>query len=221
VKNVIITGASGMVGKAVLLECIEDGRVGEILLVNRKSINFDHPKVTELLVPDFTAFSDTKLPATNYDACLFCMGVSVAGLSEKQYTEITYDIAKIFVDALYQVNPKMVFNYISGEGTDSSEKGKNMWARVKGKTENMIFDKGFGDAYAFRAGMIIPEKGIVSKTKLYRITYILTSPFFFLFRKMKNVTTTTKFGKAMINTLFFPQENKYLGNQDINLLANK
>ena len=209
-----------MVGKGVLLECVEDDRISEVLLINRKPLGFDNPKVKELLHTDFSDFSTVDIQQ-KYDACFFCMGVSAAGMSEKEYDEVTYGIVHSFVNYFIENNPAMVFNYISGDGTDSSEKGKIMWARVKGKTENTIFSAGFKDAYAFRAGMIIPEKGIVSKTLLYRITYVLTKPFFFLFRKMKNVTTTTRFGRAMINTLFYPQELKYLQNHDINQLALK
>jgi nucleoside-diphosphate-sugar epimerase len=217
-KNVLITGASGMVGKAVLLECVEDKSIGEILIVNRKSINFNHPKVKELLLSNFMNFSGVDIDQ-KYDACFFCMGVSAFGMSEESYKSITYDVTQVFVNELHVLNPNMVFNYVSGEGTDSSEKGKVMWAKVKGAAENLVLGKGFKDAYAFRPGMILPEKGIKSNTKIYNWAYIITRPFFPLFRLMKNVTTTTLLGKAMVNTLFFPQEEKILHNPDINTLA--
>lgn len=149
------------------------------------------------------------------------MGISSAGITEEKYNQITFEITKKIADAFYNQNPNMVFNYISGEGADSSEQGKTMWARVKGKTENMILNKGFGDAYAFRPGIILPEKGIVSNTKSYRIMYSITKPLFPVFRRMKNITTTTKLGKAMINTLFFPNSIKTLHNADMNILAKK
>lgn len=218
-KKVIITGASGMVGKAVLLECLADSRIEKILLINRKPLNINEDKVTEIVLNNFSHLNQIEQQLNGYDGCFYCMGVSVAGLSEEKYTEITYDITKIFADLLWQKNPKMVFNYISGAGTDSSEQGRVMWARVKGKTENMVLKKGFKDAYIFRAGAILPEKGIKSNTALYNWSYIITKPLFPLFRKMKNITTTTLFGKAMVNTLFFPQENKILHNPDINKLA--
>ena len=220
-KNVIITGASGMVGKAVLLECLEDDRIEEVLIINRRTIGLQHKKVKEVLLPNFKDISSIPESLTHYDACFFCMGVSSAGMSEEKYHQITFSITKFFVDACYNQNPNMVFNYVSGAGTDSTEKGKSMWARVKGKTENMIFNKGFKDAYAFRAGMIIPEKGITSNSKLYRIMYVITKPLFPIFKRMKNVTTTTKLGKAMINTLFFPTATKILHNPEMNILAKK
>ena len=220
-RKVIITGTSGMVGKAVLLECLEDQRIEKVLIINRKSIGLRHPKLTEIIVSNFNDLASIQNKVTGYDACFYCMGVSASGMSEEKYSQITYDITKLFVDTMFGQNPTMVFNYISGAGTDSTENGKIMWARVKGKTENMIFSTGFKDAYAFRAGMILPEKGVTSNTRLYRWSYIITKPFFPLFRRMKNVTTSTNFGKAMINTLFFPQKEKILHNPDINTLAKK
>jgi len=224
-KNVIITGASGMVGKAVLLECLEDDRIGEVLLINRKSLGLTHPKIKELLIGDFSKFSKNDLPSLIggriFDACFFCMGVSVVGMSEEMYHSVIYEITKLFADELFSANPEMIFNYVSGEGTDSSEQGKIMWARVKGKAENAVFTKGFKDAYAFRPGIILPEKGIKSNTSIYNIGYMITWPLFPLFRRMKNVTTTTLFGKGMINTLFYPQAQKILENFDINILSRK
>lgn len=220
-KKVIITGTSGMVGKAVLLECLEDDRIEKVLIINRKSIGLRHQKLAEVILSNFNDLPSIQNEITEYDACFYCMGVSASGMTEEKYGQITYDITKLFVDTMFSQNPTMVFNYISGEGTDSTENGKIMWARVKGKTENMIFNKGFKDAYIFRAGMILPEKGITSNTRLYRWSYIITKPLFPLFRRMKNVTTTTNFGKAMINTLFFPQEEKTVHNPDINTLAKR
>lgn len=217
-KKVIITGASGMVGKAVLLECIEDKRIAQVLLINRKALGFNHPKVKELLVPNFANFTVEAIKE-KYDACFYCMGISVVGVSEETYRAVIFDVIKVFADQLYKLNPNMVFNYVSGEGTDSSEKGKTMWARVKGAAENYVFTSGFGDSYAFRPGMIVPEKGIKSNTKLYNWAYILTRPLFPFFKKMKNVTTTTRFGKAMIGTLFYSQPEKILHNPQINILA--
>lgn len=218
-KHVIITGTSGMVGKGVLLECLEDPRIEKVLVINRKSIAVKHPKLEELILPNFNDLSGIQTKLKNYHACFFCTGVSAAGMNEEKYTQITYSITKIFVDTLYALQPKMVFNYVSGEGTDSSEQGKTMWARVKGKTENMVFNRGFADAYAIRAGVIIPEKGVTSNTKWYKVVYVILRPFFPLLKKMKNVTTTPLLGKAMINTLFFPSSKKIIHNPEINELA--
>ena len=217
--KVIITGTTGMVGKGVLLECMDDTRITEILIINRSPLNMDHPKIKEIIHSDFSDFYPLKKELANYDGCFHCMGVSSAGMNEKKYTELTYDISFALASVLHELNPKMVFNYVSGIGTDSSEKGKIMWARVKGKTENMILTMGFKDGYMFRPGAILPERGIKSKTKLYNALYVLLKPFFFLMKRMKSVTTTTNMGQAMINLLFHPQANKHLEGAEINRLA--
>lgn len=219
--NVIITGSTGMVGKGVLLECLESSSVSKVLVINRSSLNMSHPKLSEILLADFTMVHEIKDQLQGYDACFFCMGVSSVGLDEEKFNNLTYKPVKAFADVLYELNPGMVFNYVSGTGTDSSEKGRTMWARVKGKTENEILHKGFKDAYAFRPGMIIPEKGIKSKTPLYNAIYVIMRPFFGLMKKSKNITTTTKLGLAMINTMRFPMANKFLENKDINALGEK
>lgn len=218
--NVIITGSTGMVGKSVLLECIEHPSIKKVLLINRSSLNFDHPKVNEILLSDFSQMHTLQDQLKGFDACFNCMGISSIGKSEEEFTTITFDLTKILADTLYQLNNDMVFNYVSGTLTDSSEKGKTMWARVKGKTENYILNKGFKDAYMFRPGAIVPEKGIRSSTGWYNIIYVLLRPFFPWMKKNKNMTTTTRFGQAMINSLTFPRELKHLENEDINLLAN-
>lgn len=217
--KVIITGSTGMVGKAVLLECIDDSRVDEILLINRSPLDISNPKVKEVIHKDFKDFSAIQSQLGGYDACFHCMGVSSAGKSEDKYTELTFTITEALVSTLYSLKPDIVFNYVTGTGTDSTEKGNTMWARVKGKTENMILNKGFKDAYMFRPGIIIPERGIKSKTSLYNILYIIARPIFPLLKKMKSVTTTTKIGKAMINTYSNPQPLKHLEGNDINELG--
>ena len=217
----IITGASGMVGKSVLLESLENPIIEKILLINRKKLNINHPKVEEIILDEFMNIKTLRNQLKDYNACFFCMGVSAIGMSEEKYTHITYEIIKSFVDILYEVNQNITFNYVSGTATDSSENGTTMWARVKGKTENYILNKGFRDAYMFRPGAIIPEKGIKSNTKWYNIIYVITKPIFPILKKNKNITTTTKFGQAMINSLVFPQNLKHLENKDINILSEK
>lgn len=218
-KKVIITGATGMVGKGVLLECLEDERIGEVLIVNRSSVGINHPKLTEILHKDFADLTPIKDQLQGYDACFYCMGVSSAGMKAETYYHITYTMTESFMNVFPPEN--MVFIYVSGTGTDSSEKGRIRWARVKGKTENYMLAKGFKDAYAFRPGGIIPEKGIRSKTPLYQFFYTLLRPFFPWFKKMNSMTTTTRIGQAMINTLFHPTELKHLENPAINELAKK
>ena len=129
-KKVIITGATGMVGKSVLLECLEHPEIEHILVVNRKSLNMNHSKLEEIIHADFYDVTLFAEDFKSYDACFFCLGTSVIGKSEEEYTKITYEMTKHWVDILYESNPNMVFNYVSGTGTDSSEKGRVMWARV-------------------------------------------------------------------------------------------
>ena len=217
--KVIITGSTGMVRKGVLLECLDDNRVTGILLINRSHLDISNPKLKEVIHKDFTNFSPIEDQFSGYDVCCHCMGVSAAGISEEKYTELTYTVSKALATTLYHLNPDMIFNYVSGAGTDKSEKGNTMWARVKGKTENMILKMGFKDAYMFRPGVILPERGIKSKTTLYNTFYILAKPFSSLLKKMQSVTTTTNLGKAMINTFYKPQKLKYLEGKDINELA--
>lgn len=219
--KVIITGSSGMVGKAVLLECLNDPIIESVLLINRSSIEMEHPKIKEVLLPDFTHIDRIKDQFAGYDACFYCMGVSSFRMSEKDYNQVTFAVTEKFAKTLVETNTNMVFNYVSGMGTDSTEKGSVMWARIKGKTENMVLDMGFKDAYAFRPGVILPEKGVRSKTRLYNFFYIVLKPLFPLLRAMSNVIMSSGIGKAMINTLQQPQEYKILEAHDIKLLAKK
>ena len=217
--NIIITGATGMVGKAVLIECLSCNEIKNILVINRNPIDLKHQKLTEIIHRDFTSFSSIKNRLAGYHACFYCMGVSALGLNEKQYTDITYNTTKALAEILVELNPNMVFNYVSGTGTDGTAQGRIMWARVKGKTENMILEMGFKDAYAFRPGFILPVKGVKSKTRWYNAFYQLTRPLFPLLRKWKLVTLSSSIGLAMINTLSHPQSKKHLENADINILA--
>lgn len=210
-----------MVGKGVLLECLDDSRVNQVLLINRSSVNIYHPKIREILHPDFTDFHSIQHEFESFDACFHCMGVSSAGISDENYYTLTYIITEALVETLYKINSNMFFTYVSGAGTDSTEKSNTLWARVKGKTENMIFNKGFRDAYAFRPRVILPERGVKSKTRLYNSMYVLTRPIFPLLKRMKSVTTTIKIGKAMINLIDHPQALKLLEGNDINEVANK
>ncbi len=217
--KLIITGSTGMVGKGVLLECIDDPTVEQVLLINRNPIDVSHQKVKEIIHKDFRDFTAIKEQLAGYDACFHCMGVSSAGMSEEKFTEITYTMSKSLASTLNSLNKNMVFNYVSGVGTDSTEKISTMWARVKGKTENMILNMGFKDAYMFRPGAILPERGVKSKTRLYNTLYLITRPLFPLMKRMKSVTTTTRIGKAMINLYNKPQALKHLEGADINDVA--
>jgi uncharacterized protein YbjT (DUF2867 family) len=216
-KKVIITGASGMVGKGVLLECLDHDSISEVLVVGRNPLGIKHPKLKELIHSDFTNFVEVKDPLLGYDACFYCLGISAAGLKEEQYKRITYDFTLALAKTLFNINPKMTFNYVSGKGTDSSEKGKMMWARVKGKTENDLLNLGFAQAFMFRPGAIIPLRGIKSKTKSYQFMY---DYFLWLAKIIKliapnSVVSTTQIGLAMINSVLNGYPEKILKPKDI------
>lgn len=215
----MITGSSGMVGRGVLIECLESKDVEKVLVINRSPIGLSHPKLEEILLKDFLQIESIKGKLAGYDACFYCMGISVIGLSEDEYSKITFKTTQAFADVLHSLNPSLVFCYVSGKNTDSTEKGSLMWARVKGKTENMILNKGFKDAYAFRPGVIIPEKGVKSKTKLYNFFYIIMTPFFPLFKLLSSTTTSSRLRQAMIKAMLQPFDKKILESRDINELA--
>src|SRR6218665_1606000 len=155
--KIILTGATGMAGEGVLLECLQNDAVKEVLVVGRSHYEITHPKLKEWLVPDFLKLTADDI-LRGYDACFFCAGISSVGMSEEKYTAITYDTTMHFAKTLAEINTSMVFNYISGSQTDSSEKGKSMWARVKGKTENHLMKLPFRGQYNFRPGGMSPVK---------------------------------------------------------------
>jgi len=219
--KVIITGTTGMIGKGVLLECLESDSVEEVLIVNRSSVNMEHTKLKEVLHKDFTKLAGIKNELSGYDACFFCLGISSIGMDEAAYTKITYNITEAFATTLHSLNPNMVFNYVSGAGTDSTEKGSSMWARVKGKTENMIFNMGFKDAYAFRIGTVFPVKGVKSKTGWINILLTIFYPILWLINKISPMVKSSTVGLAMINSVLHPQVKKHLENKDVLALAGK
>ena len=210
-----------MVGKAVLIECLENNLVGKILIINRQKVGLTHPKIKEILLSDFSKLNSIKNHFKNYNACFHCMGISAVGVSEKTYKKVIFDITKNLVDILYSINKNIVFNFVSGEYTDTSEKGNIMWARVKGMTENYILKKGFKNSFMFRLGFMIPEKGINSRTRIYNFLYYITKPIYPILKISKNITTTTKLGQAMINTMFTSSKLVYLSNKEINIIANE
>jgi len=219
-SNVLITGATGMVGKGVLLECIRHPQINSITLISRSLVDIQDPKIKQILLDDFLQIDTIRSHLGIIDGCFHCMGVSAVGMSEEQYTWYTFEITRKLADLCFDLNPHMTFNYVSGLGTDSSEKGRQMWARVKGKTENYLLAKGFDKSYMFRPGLIIPEKGIKSRTRLYNQLYSILKPLFPLLKKMNSVTTTTKIGQAMISSLLEPRYAfVYLENKTINKIA--
>ena len=217
-RKVIITGSTGMVGKGVLLECLDSLDISSVLIVNRKTLDFNHPKLKEILVSDFSELNATDLDG--YDTCFFCMGVSAMDMSEEQYRNLTYDLTLDFARKFLEQNPDSVFCYVSGAGTDSREKSRMMWARVKGKTENDLLKMPFKAAYMFRPGYIQPFRNIKSRIKSYKIMHALIKPLYGVLRHFPSVATnTTNIGRAMINTVVRKSDNKILNNKEINLLG--
>jgi len=199
--NVILFGATGMVGQGVLRECLLDSNVQQILSIVRTPSGQHHPKLRELAHTNFFDYSAIEPQLTGYDACFFSLGVSSAGMDEAKYTHLTYDLTLAAATTLARLNPNMTFLYISGAGTDSTERGRIMWARVKGKTENALLKLPFRAAYMFRPGFIQPLHGIRSKTKLYQAFYTALTPLLPLLKSAfpKSITTTEELGRAMLN----------------------
>ncbi len=212
-----------MIGKGVLLECLDHVAIEEVLVIGRNPIGMSHPKLKELIHNDFNEFISINDQLSGYDACYYCLGISAAGLNEEQYKKITYNYAMALADTLFQINPDMTFIYVSGVGTDSTEKGRMMWARVKGKTENDLLNLGFKQAFMFRPGAIIPLRGIKSRTKSYQFMY---DYFIWLVKGIKaispnSVVTTTQIGLAMINALLKGYDKKVITPADIIALSGK
>jgi len=215
--KVIITGSTGMVGKGVLLECIDSPDVESILVINRSPVDGKHPKVKEIIHKDFFDWSGIRDQLSGYNTCFFCMGVSSAGMKEADYKRMTYDLTLGFAKVVLFLNPDMTFCYVSGAGTDTSEEGRMMWARVKGKTENDLLSLGFKAAYMFRPGYIHPMRGIKSKTPLYNAFYTVLKPMYPLLKRMpKYVTDNAIIGKAMIKVALSGYSKKVLESIDIN-----
>lgn len=218
--KVMLFGATGMVGRGVLRECLLDPRVTRVLAVGRNRSGSHDPKLEELVLPDMFQYQAVLPQLKGYDACFFCLGVSSAGMSEADYRHVTYDLTLAAAGELVKLNPGMTFVYVSGQGTDSSEKGRVMWARVKGATENALLALPFKAAYMFRPGIIRPLHGIRSKTPLYQTFYSLFRPLLWLMAWLApdSLTSTEQMGKAMIHAVQGGAPLRHLENRDINRL---
>jgi uncharacterized protein YbjT (DUF2867 family) len=216
--KIILFGATGMVGQGVLRECLADPQVTAILALVRQSLGQNHPKLREIVHKDFTNFTSLEKELTGYDACFFCLGVSSVGMNEAAYRKLTYDLTLAAAQTLVKCNSGMTFIYVSGQGTDSTEKGKVMWARVKGATEHALFQLPFKAAYMFRPGYIQPLDGVVTKVKIYRAFYAVLGPLYPLLKRLfpKHVTSTRQVGLAMIRVVRQGYGKKILGNHEIN-----
>jgi uncharacterized protein YbjT (DUF2867 family) len=209
----IITGVTGMVGEGVLHECLQHPDVESVLVINRKPYGVKHEKLKEIIHGDFFDLSPIENHLAGYNACYFCAGVSSVGKKEEEYKHITYDLTLNFAKTLLKLNSEMTFCYVSGVRTDSTEKGRSMWARVKGKTENDLMKLGFKDAYMFRPGYIQPTKGLKNAYKIYKIF----APFYPVLKTLfpKYVVSLKELGKSMINVTLYGSEKKVLECKDI------
>lgn len=215
--KVIVFGATGMIGRGVLRECLLDDRVTGVLTVGRAPTGVVHEKLREIVHGDLMDLSPIEGELSGYDACFFCLGVSSAGMSEKDYRRVTYDYTLSAGRTLARLNPSSTFVYVSGAGTD--EHGRAMWARVKGATENALLALPF-EAYMFRPGYIQPMHGVTSRTRWYRLAYVVSAPLYPLLRRLfpSAVTTTERIGQAMITVAERGAPRRVLGPADINAL---
>lgn len=218
--RVLLFGASGMVGQGVLRECLASPDVHEVVCLGRRPLNQAHAKVVELIQEDVADLSGLGSKLSSFDACFFPLGVSSAGMKEEEYRRVTHDLTLAVARQLHEANPAMTFIYVSGAGTDSSEKGRSMWARVKGRTENELLAL-FPNAYMFRPGLIRPLDGIRSRTPMYNRLYFVLRPIVGLAAKLApdSMNTTRSVGQAMVSVARRGFAKKILGPKEINAAA--
>ena len=216
----LIFGATGMVGQGVLRECLRDPGVRRVLAVGRSPTGQTHEKLRDLVVPDLMDLSAVERQLTGFDACFYAIGVTSAGRDEAEYTRLTYDLTMAVARTLIRLNPGMTFLFVSGLGADSTERGRAMWARVKGRTENALLGLPFRGAFMFRPGLIQPLDGIRSRTRWYRVFYRVMAPFgrFLVARFPGSVTTTAQLGRAMLAVARRGYDQPILHSRDINHL---
>ncbi len=214
--KVVLFGSSGMVGQGVLRECLLDSGVTQVTSIVRAPTGRSDAKVREVVHGDFHDFSAIAGQLHGTDACFFCLGATSVGLDEAQYRSITLDITAAAASTLAAVNPAMTFVFVSGKGSDSTEKGSVMWARVKGMAENVVL-RTFANGYVFRPGIIEPLHGISSRTRSYRIGYAILRPLMPLLRRFTGqFTTTERIGRAMLAVSRHGYPRKILESEDIN-----
>jgi len=218
--KVLIFGASGMVGQGVLRECLRDPGVESVTAIGRSASGTSHAKLRDLVHRDMWHYASIESELTGLDACFFCLGVTSAGMNEADYQHITYGIAVSAAETLARLNPQMTFIFVSGAGSDSTEKGRVMWARIKGKTENAILRLPFKGAYVFRPGVIQPLHGIRSRTAIYTAGYMLFRPLMPLLRRAfpGQILTTELIGLAMLKVARSGAPKRILESKDISAL---
>lgn len=198
--KVLIFGATGMVGQGVLRTCLADSGVELAVTVGRTPTGLENPKLMEIVHPDMANYAPVEERLRGFDACFFCLGVSASGMREADYERVTFGFTLAAAETLARLNPRMTFLYVSGAGTDSTGEGRVMWARVKGRTENALLRLPL-NVYLFRPGLIQPMDGIRSKTRSYRVFYMLTGPLLWVLRRIlpNQILTTRDLGRAMLN----------------------
>lgn len=219
--RIIIFGATGMVGQGVLRECLADPDVREILVIGRAACGVRDAKVREIVRSDLHDLSDVERELAGFDACFFCLGVSSAGMSERDYRRVTFELTVAVAETLARTNQSMTFVYVSGAGTDSTGEGRSMWARVKGRTENHLLGLPFRATYMFRPAFIQPLHGIKSRTAVYRGIYAILGPLYPLLKRAfpSWVTTTEKVGRAMLAVAKHGHRTPIVENDEINAIA--
>jgi uncharacterized protein YbjT (DUF2867 family) len=219
--KVLIFGATGMVGQGVLRECLLDPKVTDVVSIARRPLGRAHPRLREIEHADMTDFSAILSELTGFDACFFCLGISSVGMSEADYSHITYDMPVAAAQALLETSPQAVFILVSGAGADSSEQRKVMWARVKGRAENAVLKLPLRGTYIFRPGGIRPMHGITSRTVWYRMLYTLTAPLWAVLHPLlpRYVTSTEQVGRAMLRVARDGAPERILDSAAINRLG--
>jgi len=219
--NVLLFGATGMIGQGVLRECLLDAGVSRVTTIGRSATGVRHGKLQEIVHADMWNYAPISEQLRGFDACFCCLGVTSAGMSEADYTRVTYGITMAAAETLSRLNPNMTFVFVSGAGADSTEQGRLMWARVKGKTENAIFRLSFKASFAFRPGAVQPMHGERSRTAAYRVLYAMTKPLLLLLRRLwpGQILTTEQFGRAMLAVVRRGAPKRVLESTDINALT--
>jgi uncharacterized protein YbjT (DUF2867 family) len=219
--KVVLFGATGMVGQGVLRECLLDPDVESVLAIVRSSSLPQHDKLREIVHQDVYDLAAIENRLSGYDACFFCLGVSSVGMKEEEYRRVTYDLTVSAAKTLAKLNPTMTFIYVSGTGTDSTERGRSMWARVKGRTENALLQMPFKAVFLFRPAYIQPLHGIRTKTRWYGAAYALMRPLYPLWKMLfpNYVTTTECVGRVMLSVTKRGFSKPVLENRDINRMC--
>ena len=218
--DVLLFGATGMVGQGVLRECLLDNGVARVVTLGRSATGQAHPKLREIVHANLLDLTPIESELRGLDACFYSLGATAAGKSEAEYTRINYDLTLSVAGTLARLDPDMTFVYVSGMGTDSTERGRTMWARVKGRTENALLRLPFKAAYMLRPGIILPMHGIKSKTTLYRVMYTLMTPLYPALRALfpRAITTTEQLGRVALRLARSGYSKPVLEPADIALL---